>query len=93
MLLPGAEVPADPATVQIRAGDFEEGYRLSLRLISLAGIVGRASAYQAVLAAQPNAAGLRLQTSDWLYERWLNLLPPATAGAGAGAQQRYWGAR
>jgi D-amino peptidase len=93
MLLPGAEIPADPATVQIRAGDFEEGYRLSLRLISLAGIVGRASAYQAVLAAQPNAAGLRLQTSDWLYERWLNLLPSATAGAGSGAQQRYWGAR
>jgi D-amino peptidase len=93
MLLPGAEVPADPATVQIRAGDFEEGYRLSLRLISLAGIVGRAQAYQAVLAAQPNAAALRLQVSDWLDERWLNLLPPAPAGPSSAAQQRYWGAR
>ena len=41
MLLPGAEVQGDPTTVQIRANDFEEGYRQSLRLISLAGIVGR----------------------------------------------------
>jgi D-amino peptidase len=93
MLLPGSEVPADPATVQIRAHDFEEGYRQSLRLISLAGIVGRAQAYQAVLAAQPNAAALRLQVSDWLDERWLNLLPPPAAGPGAASPTRYWGAR
>ncbi|MFH1572536.1 MAG: hypothetical protein ABIG68_01055 [Acidobacteriota bacterium] len=76
MLLPGAEA----ATVQIRADDFEEGYRKSLRRISLAGMVGRSQAYQAVVAEQPNAAALRLRCSDGLDERWLNLLPPAAPG-------------
>jgi D-amino peptidase len=91
-LLPGAEVTADPATVQVRADDFEEGYRQSLRLISLAGIVGRAEAFQAVLGDQPNADELRLRTSEWLFERWLHLLPPAAPAAPRTAQ-RYWGAR
>jgi len=91
-LLPGAEVLADPTTAQIRANDFEEGYRQSLRLISLAGIVGRAAAFQAVLGDQPNADALRLRTSEWLFERWLNLLPPAPPAAPRTAQ-RYWGAR
>jgi len=92
-LHPGAEQLADPAAVQIRAQDFEEGYRQSLRLISLAGIVGRAQAAQAVLNAQPNAADLRLAVSVWLDERWLNLLPAQPAAAGSPAPQRYWGAR
>lgn len=93
VLLPGAEPLADPTGVQIRAHDFEEGYRQSLRLISLAGVVGRAQASQAALAQQPNAEALRLQVSDWLFERWLNLLPPPAARPAAQGPQRYWGAR
>jgi len=90
-LLPGAELQADPTTVQIRAQDFEEGYRQSLRLISLAGIVGRAQAVQAVLNAQPDAAALRLSLGEWLEERWLN--PQAAAGPGGSAPRRFFGAR
>jgi D-amino peptidase len=92
-LQPGAETLANPAVVQIRARDFEEGYRQSLRLISLAGIVGYSTALQRVLAAQPNAAVLRGAVTDWEYARWLNQLlaaPPAPAPATA---TRYWGAR
>lgn len=92
MLLPGAEALADPTVVQIRAHDFEEGYRQSLRLISLAGIVGRSQAMQSAIAAQPNADALRLRVSEWLYERWLNLLPPPTPPTAA-PPARYWGAR
>jgi hypothetical protein len=91
-LLPGAEVLADAATVQIRTNDFDEGYRQSLRLISLAGIVGRSEAYQAVLGGQPNADALRLALSDWLDARWLNLLPPPAASSAA-RPTRFWGAR
>jgi len=91
-LVPGAELLANPVTVQIRANDFEEGYRLSLRLISLAGIVARGDAARAVLNAQPNAAQLRVITTDWLYDRFLNRLPPQAA-VGTGQRQRYWGAR
>jgi D-amino peptidase len=92
-MLPGAEQLADPTVVQIRAHDFEEGYRQSLRLISLAGAIGRTQALQAVLAEQPNAEALRLRVGDWLDERWLNLLPPAPPSTPRTAPQRYWGAR
>src|SRR5215471_2007015 len=91
-LVPGAELLANPASVQIRATDFEEGYRQSLRLISLAGIVARGDAARAVLNAQPNAGQLRVNTTDWLYDRFLNRLPPPAQQAG-GQRQRYWGAR
>jgi D-amino peptidase len=90
-LVPGAELLANGVSVQVRANDFEEGYRQSLRLISLAGIVARGDAARAVLGAQPNAAELRVKTTDWLYDRFLNRLP-AQAG-GTGQRQRYWGAR
>lgn len=93
VLLPGAELLSDAATVQIRANDFEEGYRQSLRLISLAGIIGRLQAYQAVTAAQPDAEASRLRVSDWLSERWLNQLPPGAPPSGAKRPVRYWGAR
>ncbi|MBZ5494943.1 MAG: M55 family metallopeptidase [Acidobacteriia bacterium] len=92
-LLPGAEPLADATVVQIRAHDFEEGYRQSLRLISLAGIVARGTAAQAVVNAQPNAASLRLGVTDWQFERWLNLLPPASPSSGGAGAQRFWGAR
>ena len=93
-LVPGAETLADARTVQIRANDFEEGYRLSLRLISMAGLVARADSLQSVLSAQPNMAALRTGMTDWLYDRFLNRLPapPAPPPAPAGPV-RYWGAR
>ncbi len=93
-LLPGAELLPNNVTVQIRANDFEEGYRLSLRLIGLAGIVGRATAARAVLEAQPNAAALRQAVGTWLEDRWLNRLPspPPAEPAGAPSRRRYWGA-
>ncbi len=99
-LLPGAEVLADPTTVQIRAGDFEEGYRQSLRLISLAGDVSYIESLQAVMGEQPNADALRLRLSDWVNERWLNLPHAAAPAAAPGAppakppaKPRFWGAR
>ncbi|MBE3072588.1 MAG: M55 family metallopeptidase, partial [Acidobacteria bacterium] len=92
-LLPGAEVLANPAVVQIRARDFEEGYRQSLRLISLATLVGRATAAQRVIASQPGSAALRLAVTDWTFNRWLDLLPAAPSQPVAQAPARFWGAR
>lgn len=91
--LQGAELLADSVSVQIRAGDFEEGYRASLRLISTAGLVGRMQAVQRVLAAQPNAAALREAVSKSITDRWLDPQPAPPALAASGAPQRYWGAR
>jgi D-amino peptidase len=91
--LQGAELLADSVSVQIRAGDFEEGYRTSLRLISTAGLVGRLQAMQRVLAAQPNAAALREAVSKHITDRWLDPQAAASAPAASGAPRRYWGAR
>ena len=88
-LLPGAEQIG--TTVQIRANDFEDGYRQSVRLIALAGAVGRAAASQAVLAAQPNSAAIRVDLADWLYGRFLDVVRPAAPAATGNS--RYWGAR
>src|SRR5262245_35151338 len=92
-LVPGAELLANPVSVQVRASDFEEGYRLSLRMISLAGLVARGDAARAVLNSQPNAAGLRVSTTDWLYDRFLNTLPTQPSTGATNQRQRYWGAR
>jgi len=97
-LLPGAEILADPTTVQIRAGDFEEGYRQSLRLISLAEDTADLEALQSIIEEQPNSGALELRLKDWVHERWLNL-PHAAAPAAAQApgappvKPRFWGAR
>lgn len=91
--LQGAELLADSVSVQIRAADFEEGYRASLRLISTAGLVGRLHAVQRALAAQPNAAALREAVSKYITDRWLDPQPASPALGGASAPQRYWGAR
>jgi D-amino peptidase len=90
-LLSGAEVSG--SAVQIRAGDFEEGYRLSTRLIGLASAIGRPAAANAVIGAQPNALQLRTAISDYNYARFLGTLPPPPAGAAPAARPRYWGAR
>jgi D-amino peptidase len=88
-LVPGTEQSG--ATVQFRANDFEEGYRMSTRLIGLASAIGRAMAAQNVLNAQADGAALRVKVTDWLYGRFLETLstsPPAQT-----APARYWGAR
>jgi D-aminopeptidase len=83
----------DAASVEIRAGDFEEGYRSSLRLISAAGLVGRLQAYQRVVNDQSNAADLRDAVSEIIGDRWLHPWPARTAASGTGTARRYWGAR
>jgi D-amino peptidase len=92
--LQGAELTSDAATVQIRADDFEAGYRTSLRLISAGGLVAYVQALQRVMNAQPNAAALQQGVGAYVTDRWLNRLPapPKSAATGAPAQ-RYWGAR
>lgn len=92
-LLHGAEILANPTVVQIHARDFEEGYRQSLRLISLAGVAGRSTANQRVLAAQPQAMSLRMAVTDWLYARWLDQLPAGEVQPSVAAPTRFWGAR
>jgi D-amino peptidase len=99
--LQGAELLSDGVSVQIRAADFEEGYRASLRLISTAGLVGRLQAVQRVIAAQPNAEKLRDAVGEDVTKRWLDpkSVPTgasATTGssaAPAAKPQRYFGAR
>jgi len=93
-MLPGAELLSNNLRVQVRANDFEEGYRSSIRLIGLAGISARSDARGAVLASQQNAAQIQVNTIDWLYDRFLERLPPPAASASvSGQRQRYWGAR
>ncbi len=92
--LAGTELLSDSVSVQIRSGDFEEGYRQSLRLISAAGLVARTQAIQRVIGSQSNAEALRRAVSDFIEDRWLNPKPLSPAGTQApGSGQRYWGAR
>jgi D-amino peptidase len=88
-LVPGAEILANSAGVQIWGKDFEEGYRLSRRLILLAMLVGRDDARRAVLAAQPNASALGNAVADRVYDRFLNRLP--TSSPSPAGPARYWG--
>jgi len=89
---PGAETGPDPATIQIRTSDFEDGYRQSLRMISAAGLVSRVQALQRVVNAQPNSQALNREIGQYVDDRWLNLLPPPKL-AGTAVPQQYWGAR
>ena len=87
---PGAELLADQQTVQIRANDFEDGYRASLRLLGLAGAVRGAAAAQAAITKLPNAAEVRQGMTDWSYDRWINGVPlPAPPPP----RTRFWGAQ
>ena len=89
-LWPGAELLADQQTVQIRANDFEDGYRTSLRLLGLAGAVRGAAAAQAAIAKLPNAVEARQGMTDWSYDRWINGVPLPTPPA---PRTRFWGAQ
>jgi D-amino peptidase len=97
--LQGAELLPDGISVQIRAADFEEGYRASLRLISTAGLVGRLQVFQRVIAAQPNADKLHDAIGEDVIKRWLDpkSVPSATSGSAAATgpakPPRYFGAR
>jgi D-amino peptidase len=89
-LWPGAELNADQQTVQIRANDFEDGYRTSLRLLNLAGAVRGAASAQAAIAKLPSATDVRQGMTDWSYDRWINgVALPASPAPGT----RFWGAR
>jgi D-amino peptidase len=92
--LAGAEPTSDSLAVQIRADDFEEGYRASLRLISAAGLAGYIQAMQKVLEEQPDGKALRRAIEDDILDRWVNPRPAAPAAAAAESRpKRYWGAR
>jgi D-amino peptidase len=77
--------------VQIRANDFEEGYRASTRLIELARAINRELAAQSVINAAPQSAALHAQVTDWLFGRFLGTLPAATPAIPA--SPRFWGAK
>jgi D-amino peptidase len=89
-LWPGSELNADEQTVQIRANDFEDGYRASLRLLGLAGAARGAASAQAAIRKLANATEVRQGMTDWSYDRWINGVPlPAPAPP----DTRFWGAR
>jgi len=94
-LFPGAEAALNARTVQVRANDFEEGYRKSLRLLSLAGVAARETALQAVMAGSPDAAALRARISAWSGERFLGRVepPPPPPSLATTGKARYFGAR
>lgn len=88
-LLAGAEHVPGTAKVQIRASDFEEGYRQSVRLIGLASLIAQNNARTAVISARPDAAKLNQAVTEQFFDRFLEKpAPPAAA-----SPQRFWGAR
>jgi D-amino peptidase len=91
-MIPGTEILSGGTSVQFMAGDFEEGYRKSVRLISAASAVGRATAMAALIGeAKPNA-NLQVAFTDWLYTRFLEGMSHLQTTA-APQPARYWGAR
>jgi hypothetical protein len=91
--LHSAKLLDDGVSVEIRATDFEEGYRNSLRLISFANLVGRMQAMQAVIAAQPNAKDLTDAVRKSVRDRWFDPRSFPSASGSSGTPQRYFGAR
>jgi D-amino peptidase len=90
-LAAGAEPGPVTNSVQVRADDFEEGYRQSLRLYSLAGFASRLAAVNAAVADAPNAAELRQRILDYNIDRFL--YRPLPAAPTPAAPTRFWGAR
>jgi D-amino peptidase len=91
-MVPGTEILPGGTSVQYVAGDFEEGYRKSVRLISMASAIGRATAMQAVVGESKPNGDLRIAVTDWLYSRFLQGMPRPQSSA-ASQPARYWGAR
>jgi len=91
-MLQGAEALPDTPAVQILADDFENGYRRSLDLISLAGLALQLQSARAAIQAQPNAAAIQKKAGEITTERWLQ--PPVPAPpAPPTPPRRYYGAR
>ncbi|MBI3791515.1 MAG: M55 family metallopeptidase [Gemmatimonadetes bacterium] len=88
----GAQLGWFPTMVEFRAGDFEEGYRQSLKLIRMAGAVAAGTSANAILEKQPNAQALGLDEDAWAFERFLTG-PTPPAASGSAPKRRYWGAR
>jgi D-amino peptidase len=91
-LIPDAELLTDGVSVQFTARDFEDGYRTSVRLISMASAVGRATAMNAIISRPPANGELKTAVTDWLYARFLQGMP-APATTQSPQKPRYWGAR
>jgi D-amino peptidase len=94
-LFAGAETGPDARTVQVRANDFEEGYRRSLRLLALAGVAARETAIRAVLGGAPDGEAWRQKIADWSDQRFAGLVtpPPPPPSIAASGKARYFGAR
>jgi D-amino peptidase len=97
--LKGAELLDDGLSVEIRAADFEDGYRRSLRLISLALLAGRVENIQRALAARPDGKELMDAARQFRLERWFDpkvwQAGPAGSSSTTGTEKprRYFGAR
>jgi len=83
-LLPGAEALPDGRSAQIRAQDFEDGYRRSRRLIQLGGAAAAGASVWGAVGSGPEAAALGRKVADREYERFLERLPPVAPAAGTG---------
>jgi D-amino peptidase len=94
-LFQGAELALTARTVQVRANDFEEGYRKTLRLMSLANVAARETAVRAVMASAPDAAAWQARLGEWNSQRFLGLaiVPPTPPSIASTSQPRYFGAR
>jgi D-amino peptidase len=93
--LPGAELLTNSTTVQIRASDFEEGYRQSLRLYSLAGTAAQLGAMQSLLAG-PDGPALRARIGEYMSARFVGAVPAVATPAPPAVPSkpvRYFGAR
>lgn len=90
-LLRGVELLPDGITAEVRAADFEEGFRTTQQMMALARMAAEGTALQAIFGGQPQGPELRRAVRGYLVDRWLNRLPAAPAASGA--SQRNFGAR
>jgi D-aminopeptidase len=89
----GGAVSAGARAVQVRTDQFDEGYRASQRLISVAHLVSWSTAQEAALKSLP--ASLRVRVTELWYDRFLGrmLAAPSANAQSSGALPRHWGAR
>jgi hypothetical protein len=94
-LVPGATpLAGSPTAVEVRTNDFEEGYRLTLRMIQVSGLAAREAAVQAAVDGVPEGAAVRERVGEIMRNRFLGqplpAPPPSQAPPG---KVRYFGAR